>query len=272
MMKKILYIFVGLAVVLGVISSIYASKKPDDNSNPTFILQTPVLTESSTQPATSTSSISTAPEPNSRGLTSRSDLEVKPLELPNLPDGATWHPLGGIERTNCEQIVDADIREKCTGERAIANYIYSIVPNAQITKGFCYPGTAFDDPVNWQLCTDLSELQVNTVHALKDLFTTIVTHCQTQSISDCTIIITGGSEFGHAGEEVSADGTISCIDPHSHCGGRKIDLRLTEGLESLVATFTPFPTRELDGAPQWKDEARGHIYAREPTHWDILIP
>ena len=72
---------------------------------------------------------------------------------------------------------------------------------------------------------------------------------------------------------MTQDGTIDCILENSHCGGKKIDLRRTAGLESMVEmNFVPMPPRDFDRAPQWRDPNTNHIYALEPTHWDILIP
>ena len=135
------------------------------------------------------------------------------------------------------------------------------------------PETAFDDPRNHNWCTDLSDFKTNTVHEIKNILTKIISHCQEHLIADCGIIVTGGSEFGHKGEELGPDGSIVCVDQASHCGGKKIDLRLTEGLQSLVETeFVPMPDRDFDGAPQWKDVSNGNVYALEPDHWDILVP
>ncbi len=199
--------------------------------------------------------------------------QIETLPLPTPPSGASWHPSGGIARANCAAITDPDIQTICNEEVIIEKYIHSIVPSARITKGFCYPGTAYNDPKNWQQCTDLNNLQVETIHALKSIFESIVTHCNSRGIADCAIIVTGGSEFGHRGEVRGSDGSITCIDNASHCGGKKIDLRLTAGLESLITSeFTPLPNRDFDNAPQWVDPQTGYIYAREPTHWDILVP
>ena len=220
------------------------------------------------QYATSTPSEATTTPEEKPGPTS-----PPPPVRPDPPTGAVWFAQGGLSRTACESIVDTAMQEKCRQEVAVANYIYTIVPNAMITKGFCFPGTAFDNPKNWNQCTDLSDFQTKTVHALQGIFNTILSHCATYGIGDCRIIITGGSELGHAGEVPQADGSIACVDQDSHCGGKKIDLRLTKGLESLVSTnFEKIENRDFDNAPQWRDPVSGNIYAREVDHWDILVP
>lgn len=241
--------------------------------------QEPTLATSTPIPRFVIASTTKAEETTSTSTTVQEDTPHETAEpatapvLPSLPQGTIRHPSGGLARAGCEAIADPDPKKACTEDRAIAQYIYSIVPNAQITKGYCLPGTAFDDPQNWNWCTDLNNLQTKTVHALQGIFQKIIGHCRQYGIADCAIIVTGGSELGHRGEVKNPDGSITCVDQESHCGGKKIDLRLTKGLESLITTqFTKLPNRDFDNAPQWVDTESGYIYAKEPTHWDILVP
>ena len=72
----------------------------------------------------------------------------------------------------------------------------------------------------------------------------------------CTLIITGGTETGHAG------GT------YSHANGYKFDFRKNTALDSYVKnTFTRIADRG-DGYAQWKSAA-GNIYCDEGSHWDV---
>ncbi|KAF1817104.1 hypothetical protein P152DRAFT_445250 [Eremomyces bilateralis CBS 781.70] len=72
----------------------------------------------------------------------------------------------------------------------------------------------------------------------------------------CTLIITGGTETGHA------SGT------YSHANGYKLDIGKNTALNSYVTgTFTQIADRG-DGYPQWK-AASGNIYCDEGSHWDI---
>ena len=213
------------------------------------------------------------PAPTNIAIDVATTTEEPTFTRPEVPEGAIQQESGGLVREGCEDIINPTLANKCKQERVLANYIYSIAPGAIITKGFCVPGTSFDDEQNWNQCTDLSDFKTNTVHEIKNIFEKILQHCAQYGISDCGIVITGGSEFGHKGEEVRPDGTIACIDPLSHCGGKKIDLRLTAGLQSLVElTFEPIEIRDFDGAMQWRDPENGNVYALEPTHWDILVP
>ncbi|KAF5376307.1 hypothetical protein D9615_008495 [Tricholomella constricta] len=71
-----------------------------------------------------------------------------------------------------------------------------------------------------------------------------------------SLIITGGTETGHAG------GT------YSHGNGYKVDVRHSATLDKYIkSTFTKIANRG-DGYPQWK-AASGNIYCDEGSHWDI---
>jgi len=274
-MKHLAY--VGILISIGGLwGLVWLYPTTHSESNNTLAQTSPSKSELSFKIASTSSSSQNQSDQATTSATTDVDSETstpEPATPPPLPPGATRQPTGGIARTNCDAITGPEIQTVCQQEQTIARYIYSIVPNAQITKGFCWPGTSYADPKNWNQCTDLNNLETNTVHALQDIFEQIVAHCARQAISDCAIIITGGSELGHRGERVNSDGSITCVDTESHCGGKKIDLRLTKGLESLItSTFIQLPNRNFDQAPQWRDPKSGNIYAREPTHWDILVP
>lgn len=71
----------------------------------------------------------------------------------------------------------------------------------------------------------------------------------------CSVVITGGTETGHAG------GT------YSHGNGYKFDFKKNSALNSYVTnTFTKIGNRG-DGYPQWKSAA-GNIYC---VSWNIIL-
>ncbi|MER5889455.1 hypothetical protein ABT160_37000 [Streptomyces sp. NPDC001941] len=76
--------------------------------------------------------------------------------------------------------------------------------------------------------------------------------------SGCALLITGGTETGHA------SGT------YSHWNGYKLDFNPTTCLTNYITrNFTHIADRG-DGAKQYK-AASGNIYARESSHWDVTF-
>ena len=74
--------------------------------------------------------------------------------------------------------------------------------------------------------------------------------------SGCSLLITGGTETGHA------SGT------YSHWNGYKLDFSRTSCLTSWIHnTYTYIGVRG-DGAPQYQ-AASGNVYADEGNHWDV---
>ena len=73
----------------------------------------------------------------------------------------------------------------------------------------------------------------------------------------CALVITGGTETGHAG------------GMYSHGNGYKFDFRKNTALDNYVkSAFTRIANRG-DGYPQWQSAA-GNIYCDEGNHWDVL--
>ena len=193
--------------------------------------------------------------------------------FPPPPEGARWQEGGGLARTACERIANPALADKCGKERAVARYLKRLAPALSVTKGFCLPDTAFDDPRNAGTCTDLSGLAAPTLAALKQLYGRITQFCTARGEGACALALTGGSEWGHRGEVRAPDGTRTCTERYAHCAGNKFDLRLAPGLEAFITgTLAPLAPRAYDQAPLWLDEETGAIFARERDHWDILVP
>jgi hypothetical protein len=77
---------------------------------------------------------------------------------------------------------------------------------------------------------------------------------------NCDVVVTGGTERtgGHAG------------GGKSHLSGDKLDFRKNAGVDGyIIGNFERIPNRG-DGAPQWRDNSTGNIYADEGSHWDVL--
>jgi hypothetical protein len=95
-------------------------------------------------------------------------------------------------------------------------------------------------------CTSLDQINTTTVDDAIALRTT----------SRCTIVVTGGTEVGHADL------------PFSHYDGYKIDIRLNSCVTGFIrTTFEPVVPPAL-GAEQYRS-ADGDLYSYEGNHWDI---
>ena len=78
-----------------------------------------------------------------------------------------------------------------------------------------------------------------------------------KNASGCSLLITGGTETGHA------DGQ------YSHWNGYKLDFSRTVCLTSWVHNTYTYIGQRSDGAAQYQ-AASGNIYADEGNHWDVL--
>ena len=74
--------------------------------------------------------------------------------------------------------------------------------------------------------------------------------------SGCNLMITGGTETGHA------SGT------YSHANGYKLDFSRTSCLTSWVQSTYTYIGQRSDGAAQYQ-AASGNVYADEGNHWDV---
>jgi hypothetical protein len=98
------------------------------------------------------------------------------------------------------------------------------------------------------VCTSFSGVRRSTIHGIRTL----------RRASGCPLVVTGGTETGHA------KGT------YSHWNGWKIDIRRTACVDAYVKKwFTPIG--EVAG---WGIQYRaksGNLYTNEGHHWDILF-
>jgi len=97
--------------------------------------------------------------------------------------------------------------------------------------------------------TSLEGIRVATINAIVEL----------KRVSGAEIVITGGTESGHA------SGT------YSHANGYKVDLRTTPSLNNYIErNFRRDGT--VGGHPAYKCPA-GNLYVREsnPPHWDVVV-
>jgi len=97
-------------------------------------------------------------------------------------------------------------------------------------------------------CTSLDQINSNTINGLISL----------KKSSGCSIVVTGGSETGHA------SGT------YSHYNGYKADISLNSCIDKYITTTFQSIGKRGDGAAQYKNSA-GNIFAKEGNHWDILF-
>jgi hypothetical protein len=98
-------------------------------------------------------------------------------------------------------------------------------------------------------CTSLEQVHQHTIYGI------ITLH---HACGNCTIVITGGTEVGHA------SGT------YSHYNGYKLDIRHYSGIDSYIKGNFSYIGLRGDGAPQWQSGA-GNVYADEGSHWDITF-
>lgn len=98
-------------------------------------------------------------------------------------------------------------------------------------------------------CTSLEGIQKTTVDQVINL---------KNACKGCSIIITGGTEAGHAAGDTS------------HSAGFKVDLRSDPGLTSFIQTSFTEVGKRGDGALVYKD-TYGNAYAKEDDHWDVTV-
>ncbi|WP_406311333.1 hypothetical protein OHA77_21285 [Streptosporangium sp. NBC_01639] len=96
-------------------------------------------------------------------------------------------------------------------------------------------------------CTSLTAVRTATVNDVIDL----------KRESKCPVVITGGTEVGHAPGR------------YSHHRGYKLDIRPNRCISDYIMGGRSADGVRGDGAPFYRHA--GTVYAREPDHWDILF-
>jgi hypothetical protein len=80
-----------------------------------------------------------------------------------------------------------------------------------------------------------------------------------KNASGCPVVITGGTEAGHA------------AGAYSHWNGYKVDISPTACVGNFITSRYVYAGRRGDGAPMYQSPS-GAVYARESNHWDVLYP
>ncbi|WP_433247922.1 hypothetical protein ACQPYK_47885 [Streptosporangium sp. CA-135522] len=104
-------------------------------------------------------------------------------------------------------------------------------------------------------CTDRQVRWCTSLEAIRTATVTDVIALKRQS--DCPIVVTGGTEVGHAPGR------------YSHHRGYKLDIKPNHCINQYITHEHVFDSVRGDGAPLYRDS--GTIYAREADHWDILF-
>ncbi|MEU4698986.1 hypothetical protein [Nonomuraea dietziae] len=99
-----------------------------------------------------------------------------------------------------------------------------------------------------RVCTSLQAMRSETLAGVIDL----------KRESGCKVVVTGGTEAGHA------------PGAFSHAAGYKIDIRHSECVDRHITRTYPKAGVRSDGAALY-GSADGALFASESDHWDILF-
>ncbi|MET9344173.1 hypothetical protein [Nonomuraea sp. NPDC003804] len=102
---------------------------------------------------------------------------------------------------------------------------------------------------NNRTCTSLQSVRSATVAGAIDL----------KRASGCKIMVTGGTEAGHAPGR------------YSHGAGYKLDISHNKCIDRYITETYPSAGVRSDGATLYRSET-GTVFASESDHWDILFP
>ena len=143
--------------------------------------------------------------------------------------------------------VDPSTRPGGTGTRLTHEEVSSRLSEAGVSvssSGGC------SDP-SISTCTGLEGMRSATANQVVNI---------AEGCSDCSVIVTGGTEAGHAAGDTS------------HAGGFKVDIDDNAVLDSyLQSKLTPAGRRTgSHGGPRYIDSC-GNEYVRESNHWDVTV-
>ena len=96
-------------------------------------------------------------------------------------------------------------------------------------------------------CTSFEQINQSTAYGVRTL----------KQASGCAIIITGGTEVGHA------SGT------YSHYNGYKVDISRSTCNDNYIRGHYSYIGLRGDGYPMYQP-ASGNVYTNEGNHWDIV--
>jgi hypothetical protein len=99
-------------------------------------------------------------------------------------------------------------------------------------------------------CTSYTDIRAGTVARLIRL----------KRRSKCPIVVTGGTEIGHA------------HGPLSHANGYKVDIATNGCIDAYIKQNHRRIGTRSDGAALYGSPDTGVIFARESDHWDIAFP
>ena len=114
--------------------------------------------------------------------------------------------------------------------------------------GITWASSGYCADRNKPACTSFSGIRQSTVEGVRTL----------RASSGCPIVITGGTETGHAA------GT------YSHWNGWKVDVRRTACLDAYVLRWFKRLGLVEGWGEQWQAKS-GNLYTNEGRHWDIVF-
>ncbi|MEU8267899.1 hypothetical protein AB0B89_12085 [Sphaerisporangium sp. NPDC049002] len=99
-------------------------------------------------------------------------------------------------------------------------------------------------------CTSLASVRLGTLWGLVNL----------KRRSGCGVVVTGGTEVGHA------------TGPHSHGKGYKIDIEHNKCVDRFIRNKRMGRVRGDGARLYYERRPQGYtVYANEPSHWDIMF-
>ena len=112
-----------------------------------------------------------------------------------------------------------------------------------VNKSPCPPGVPFQQVAGG--CTSLEGIRASTIRSAVDL----------KNDCACSVIVTGGTELGHAGGS------------ESHASGAKLDFQRNSALDNFIETHYQYVGLRSDGARLYRTP-NGAVFAKEHDHWD----
>lgn len=112
-----------------------------------------------------------------------------------------------------------------------------------VNKNPCPPDIPFQEVPGG--CTSLHGIRASTIRSAIDL----------KNDCGCSVVVTGGTELGHAGGS------------ESHASGAKLDFQRNPALDNFIETNYQYVGVRSDGARLYRAPS-GAVFAKEHDHWD----